>query len=85
MLRRSIRPLAGSIMFIYSLYMARAKVSTFSATPRDLAMLEAVARYHGLNKSATLASLVRREFWRIFPRGTERVRPDRGARIDGDR
>ena len=65
--------------------MARAKVSTFSATPRDLAMLEAVARYHGLNKSATLASLVRREFWRIFPGGTERVRPDRGARIDGDR
>lgn len=65
--------------------MARAKVSTFSATPRDLAMLEAVARYHGLNKSATLASLVRREFWRIFPGGTERVRPDRGARIDGER
>jgi hypothetical protein len=79
------KPLAGIIGFIYYLYMARAKVSTFSATPRDLAMLEAVARYHGLNKSATLASLVRREFWRIFPGGTEKVRPDRGARVEGDR
>jgi hypothetical protein len=45
----------------------KARVSTFSATARDLAMLEAVARYHGLNKSATIASLVRREFWRVFP------------------
>ena len=63
----------------------KAKITTFSATARDLEMLEVVARYHGLNKSATLASLVRREFWRIFPGGTEKVRPDRGARIEGDR
>ncbi len=62
--------------------MQKAKVSTFSATPRDLAMLEAVARYHGLNKSATLASIVRREFWRAFPRGTHRIRPDRGAKVE---
>jgi len=62
--------------------MQKTKVSTFSATMRDLAMLEAVARYHGLNKSATIASLVRKEFWRIFPAGTERVKPDRGARVD---
>jgi hypothetical protein len=62
--------------------MQKAKVSTFSATPRDLAMLEAVARYHGLNKSATLASLVRREFWRAFPRGTDRVKPERGAKVE---
>jgi hypothetical protein len=61
----------------------KAKVSTFSAPPRDHAMLEAVARYHGLNKSATLASLVRKEFWRIFPRGTESIRPDRGAKVEG--
>jgi hypothetical protein len=63
---------------------ARAKVSTFSAAPRDLAMLEAVAKYHGLNKSATIASLVRREFWRVFPAGTDRIKPDRGAKVEGD-
>jgi hypothetical protein len=79
------RPLAERLNIIYYLYMAKAKVSTFSATARDFAMLEAVARYHGLNKSATIASLVRREFWRIFPAGTEKVRPDRGARVEGDR
>jgi len=64
--------------------MQKTKVRTFSATPRDLAMLEAVARYHGLNKSATIASLVRREFWRIFPAGTDKVRPDRGAKVEGE-
>jgi len=64
--------------------MQRTKVRTFSATPRDLAMLDAVARYHGLNKSATIASLVRREFWRIFPAGTERIKPDRGAKVEGE-
>jgi hypothetical protein len=62
----------------------KAKISTFSATSRDLLMLEAVARYHGLNKSATIASLVRREFWRIFPGGTDKIRPDRGAKVEGD-
>jgi len=61
--------------------MQKTKVKTFSATARDLAMLEAVAKYHGLNKSATIASLVRREFWRIFPGGTDRIRPDRGAKV----
>ena len=63
--------------------MTKAKVSTFSATARDLAMLDAVARYHGLDKSATLASLVRREFWRVFPAGTDRIKPDRGAKVEG--
>ncbi len=62
--------------------MQKTKVRTFSATERDLAMLEAVARYHGLNKSATLASLVRKEFWRIFPAGTGSVKPDRGAKVE---
>jgi len=62
----------------------KTKVRTFSATARDLAMLEAVARYHGLNKSATIASLVRREFWRIFPAGTDRIRPDRGAKVESE-
>lgn len=64
--------------------MQKTKVSTFSATTRDLAMLEAVARYHGLNKSATIASLVRREFWRVFPAGTDKIKPDRGAKVEGE-
>ena len=64
--------------------MQKTKVRTFSATARDLAMLEAVAKYHGLNKSATIASLVRREFWRIFPGGTEKIRPDRGAKVESE-
>jgi hypothetical protein len=58
------------------------KVRTFSANDRDMAMLEAVAQYHGLNKSATLASLVRKEFWRIFPAGTDGVKPTRGAKVE---
>jgi len=58
------------------------KVKTFSATDRDLTMLEAVAKYHGLNKSATIASLVRKEFWRIFPAGTAKIKPDRGAKVE---
>ena len=58
------------------------KVRAFSASDRDMAMLEAVAQYHGLNKSATLASLVRKEFWRIFPAGTESVQPTRGAKVE---
>jgi hypothetical protein len=64
--------------------MQKTKVRTFSATARDLAMLEAVAKYHGLNKSATIASLVRKEFWRIFPAGTDRIRPDRGAKVESE-
>ena len=61
----------------------KAKITTFSATARDLEMLEVVARYHGMNKSATLVSLVRKEFWRVFPGGTDRIRPDRGAKVEG--
>lgn len=64
---------------------AKSKISTFSATPKDLEMLEVVARYHGLNKSATLVSLVRREFWRAFPGGTNRIRPDRGAKVEASK
>ncbi|HXJ09607.1 MAG TPA: hypothetical protein VNH12_08870 [Burkholderiales bacterium] len=60
----------------------KAKITTFSATARDLEMLEVVARYHGMNKSATLVSLVRKEFWRAFPGGTDRIRPDRGAKVE---
>lgn len=62
--------------------MQKTKVRTYSATDRDVAMLEAVAQYHGLNKSATIASLLRREFWRIFPAGTDQIKPDRGAKVE---
>ena len=64
------------------LKMQKKKVRTFSATDLDIAMLEAVARYHGMNKSATIASLVRKEFWRIFPAGTDKIKPDRGAKVE---
>ena len=61
----------------------RKTVRSFTATQQDLAMLAAIARYHGFSKSGTITSLVRREFWRIFPAGTEAIRPDRGARVMG--
>ena len=61
--------------------MSKTKVRTFSAHDRDVEMLEAVARYHGLNKSATITSLVRKEFWRVFPGGTDKIKPDRGAKV----
>jgi hypothetical protein len=64
---------------------SKARISTFSAAPRDLEMLETVARYHGLNKSATIVSLIRREFWRAFPGGTDKIRPDRGAKVEGSK
>ena len=51
----------------------------------EMAMLDAVARYHGFSKSATLTSLVKREFWRLFPRGNGAVRPDPGARVVGEK
>ncbi|MEE9218770.1 MAG: hypothetical protein V3U98_06850 [Acidobacteriota bacterium] len=57
------------------------RVRTFTATARDLEMLEAIARYHGFSKSATITSLIKKEFWRVFPAGTTAVRPDRGARV----
>ncbi|HEV8487857.1 MAG TPA: hypothetical protein VGV87_30225 [Blastocatellia bacterium] len=62
--------------------MSKTKVRTFSAQDRDVEMLEAVARYHGLNKSATITSLVRKEFWRVFPGGTDKIKPDRGAKVE---
>ncbi len=58
-----------------------AKVRSYSATDEDVAMLEAVAAYHGHTKSGTLVGLVRREFWRLFPAGTAEIRPTHGARV----
>jgi hypothetical protein len=60
---------------------ARARVRSYSANDEDVAMLQAVASYHGFTKSATLVGLVRREFWRLFPAGTGDIRPARGARV----
>jgi hypothetical protein len=58
----------------------RARVRTFSATDRDYAMLETIAHYHGISKSAMITGLIRKEFWRVFPSGTELITPDDGAR-----
>lgn len=62
--------------------MNKRKVRTFSANDRDMDMLEAVAAYHGFSKSATIVNLIKKEFWRIFPGGTDTVHPDTGARIE---
>ena len=58
----------------------RAKVRTFSSTERDYCMLEAIAHYHGTSRSAMITGLIRKEFWRVFPRGNVTVTPDQGAR-----
>jgi len=57
------------------------RVRSFTATERDLEMLEAVSSYHGFSKSGTITSLVRKEFWRIFPGGNGSILPDEGARV----
>jgi len=62
----------------------RAKSRTFSATEKDFQMLVAIAHYHGTSKSATITGLIRKEFWRVFPNGTEALLPDRGARLNDD-
>ena len=43
-------------------------------------MLEAIAHYHGISKSAMITGLIRKEFWRAFPNGTEAVPLDAGAK-----
>lgn len=45
-------------------------------------MLDAIAAYHGFSKSATITSLIRREFWRVFPAGAAGIEPDEGAAIN---
>lgn len=56
-------------------------VRSFTATTQDLEMLAALAHYHGFSKSSTITSLVRKEFWRIFPKGTGSIETDPGARV----
>ncbi len=59
------------------------KVRTFTATDQELDMLEVIARYHGFSKSATITSLIKKEFWRLVPAGNRSIRPERGARVVG--
>ncbi len=61
--------------------MLHKKIRTFTASDQEEEMLQAIARYHGFSKSATITSLVKKEFWRVFPAGTGGIRPDRGARV----
>ena len=58
-------------------------VRSFTATEQELEMLKAVAQYHGFSKSSTITNLLKKEFWRIFPGGTDAVHPQPGARISG--
>jgi hypothetical protein len=62
---------------------AKKLVRSFTAFERELQMLETLARYHGLSKSGTITSLIKKEFWRVFPAGTEAIQPEPGARIRG--
>ena len=59
------------------------KVRSFTATDQELDMLGVIARYHGFSKSATITSLIKKEFWRLFPAGNRSIRPERGARVVG--
>ena len=71
-------------MTVANAKVGRARSRTFSATERDLAMLEAVAHYHGSSRSATITGLIRKEFWRVFPTGTEAITLDDGAKVSND-
>ena len=62
--------------------MIKRKVRTYSSSDREMHMLEAIARYHGINRSAMITGLIRKEFWRIFPAGTDQIRPLKGARVE---
>ncbi len=61
----------------------RKLLRSFTVTVREIEMLGAISAYHGFSKSATITNLIKKEFWRIFPRGTKGIRPDPGARILG--
>jgi len=66
-------------------FVGNRKTRTYTATDQELEMLEAIARYHGFSRSATITSLIKKEFWRVFPGGTRSIRPDRGARVVKER
>jgi hypothetical protein len=60
---------------------SKAKIHTFSTPDDTMEMLNAVADYHRMSKSATIGALVKKEFWRIFPEGTTAIKPLQGARV----
>ena len=39
----------------------------------ELQMFEAVRRYHHLKKSDQMRMLIKKEFWRLYPEGTDIV------------
>ena len=55
------------------------KVRTYSANDAEIEMLNALAKYHGFSKSATINNQIKKEFWRVFPSGTGTIRPDQHA------
>lgn len=59
------------------------KVRTYSANDKEVAMLEAISIYHGFSKSGMLTSLVKKEFWRVYPAGTDQIKTDANARVNG--
>ena len=42
--------------------MSNRKIRTYTATNQQLEMLEVIAKYHGFSKSATITSLIKKEF-----------------------
>ncbi len=61
--------------------MDKKRVRTYSGSDRDVQMLDAVADYHGFSKSGTITNLIRKEFWRVFPKGTGSIKADPYAQI----
>ncbi len=55
------------------------KVRTYSANDREVDMLNALATYHGFSKSGTITNLIKKEFWRVYPSGTDSIKPDPNA------
>lgn len=60
--------------------MQKSKVHTFSATDEVMKMLDVVSQYHQLTKSASITALIKKEFWRIFPKGTKSIKLMRGVK-----
>ena len=54
--------------------MIKKKVRTYSATDVETKMLEALIHYHLTTKSGLLTGMIKKEFWRVFPRGTMEIK-----------
>lgn len=62
--------------------MPKSKIYTYSAPVLVTEMLANLAHYHQWSKSATIAALIKKEFWRVFPEGTGKIRLTKGARVE---